>query len=79
MSTSLVLSCTCSFGALKVAEDFLIQHEWADAAVIASWREEAAQQVEQTVAQVQREPGPDPYSEDWCALASKNLLEPSQS
>ncbi len=27
------------------------------------------------VAKVQREPGPDPYKEDWCALASKHLSE----
>ncbi len=30
-----------------------------------------AQEVEESVAKVQREPGPDPYKEDWCALASK--------
>jgi len=30
----------------------------------ASWREETAQKIEESVAKVQREPGPDPYKED---------------
>jgi hypothetical protein len=33
------------------------------------------QQVEEAVAKVRREPGPDPYKEDWCALASKHLAD----
>ena len=35
------------------------------------WRSEASQKVEEAVATVQREPAPDPYKEDWCALASQ--------
>ncbi len=60
---------------LKVAERRLIEQGWADARALAQWRSEAAQQVEEAVATVQREPGPDPYQEDWCALASKHLSE----
>jgi len=60
---------------LKVAESFLLQQGWADAPMLAIWRNSAIQKVEETVAQVQREPGPDPYKEEWCALASKNLSE----
>ena len=60
---------------LKVAEAYLLAHGWADGGALAAWREEAAQQVETCVAKVQREPGPDPYKEDWCALASKHLSE----
>lgn len=63
---------------LKVAADFLVQHEWANPGQLETWRQEAAQKVEKTIAQVQREAGPDPYKEDWCALASKNLSEPLQ-
>jgi len=33
------------------------------------------QKVEEAVAKVRREPGPDPYKEDWCALASKHLSD----
>jgi acetoin:2,6-dichlorophenolindophenol oxidoreductase subunit alpha len=60
---------------LRVAEACLLENGWADAAAMTAWRSEAVQKVEESVAQVQREPGPDPYKEDWCALASKHLSE----
>jgi pyruvate dehydrogenase E1 component alpha subunit/2-oxoisovalerate dehydrogenase E1 component alpha subunit len=60
---------------LKVAEAYLCEQEWADAPTCTTWREEAVQTVEEVVAKVQREPGPDPYKEEWCALASKHLSE----
>jgi pyruvate dehydrogenase E1 component alpha subunit/2-oxoisovalerate dehydrogenase E1 component alpha subunit len=60
---------------LKVAETQLLERKWADAQELAEWRQEAAQQIEEAVAKVRREPGPDPYREDWCALASKHLCE----
>ncbi len=60
---------------LKVAEEHLLEQGWADAQTLTAWRGEAAQTVEEAVAKVQREPGPDPYKEDWCALASKHLSE----
>jgi pyruvate dehydrogenase E1 component alpha subunit/2-oxoisovalerate dehydrogenase E1 component alpha subunit len=60
---------------LKVAEAWLLEKQWADAQALAAWRAEALQQVEAAVAKVQREPGPDPYKEDWCALASRHLCE----
>jgi hypothetical protein len=43
--------------------------------MIAAWRTEAVQKVEEAVAMVQREPGPDPFKENWCAMASKHLSE----
>src|ERR1051326_9301547 len=60
---------------LRVAEEQVLQQGWADASVIETWRSEAAQKVEETVATVQREPAPDPYQEDWQALSSVHLLE----
>jgi len=60
---------------LRVAEEHLLDNNWADAQTLATWRNETAQRVEESVAKVQREPGPDPYKEDWCALASKHLSE----
>jgi TPP-dependent pyruvate/acetoin dehydrogenase alpha subunit len=60
---------------LKVAEAQLLQSGWADGTALAAWRAEAVQHVEESVAKVQREPGPDPYKEEWCALASKHLSE----
>ncbi len=60
---------------LKVAEGQLLRQGWADAQSLGLWRSAAAQVVEEAVAGVQREPGPDPYKEDWCALASRHLSE----
>ena len=60
---------------LKVAEEYLLDNQWAGAQELADWREETAHKVEESVAMVQREAGPDPYAEDWCALASKHLSE----
>jgi acetoin:2,6-dichlorophenolindophenol oxidoreductase subunit alpha len=60
---------------LKVAEDHLLRQTWADAKGIRQFREQAALEVEQAVALAQREPGPDPYKENWCALASRHLSE----
>ena len=60
---------------LKTAGDLLQSRDWANAATLAVWRSEAALKIEQTVAQVQREPGPDPFKENWCALSSLHLGE----
>jgi acetoin:2,6-dichlorophenolindophenol oxidoreductase subunit alpha len=60
---------------LKTAETYLLKVDFADKPSIDCWRNEAVQQVEEVVAQVQREPGPDPYKEDWCALATRRLCE----
>jgi pyruvate dehydrogenase E1 component alpha subunit/2-oxoisovalerate dehydrogenase E1 component alpha subunit len=60
---------------LKVSEEMLIQESWASAATIAGWRNEAVQQVETAVATVQREPAPNPFTEDWSAISSKHLGE----
>ena len=60
---------------LKVAEAFLTENGWADAATLADWRKATIQKVEEAIALVQREPGPDAYREEWCALASKHLSD----
>lgn len=60
---------------IEVARQFLTQRGWADPAFIKSWHQESVEKVEQAVATVQRESGPDPYKEEWSALASKHLIE----
>lgn len=60
---------------LKVAETEMLRRGWVEPARLAAWRAEMSQIVEAAVAQVQREPAPDPYRENWCALASKHLAE----
>jgi len=60
---------------LKVAEEQLLSAGWAGAETLASWRDATMQEVEAAVAQVQREPSPDPFTEDWRALSSAHLVE----
>ena len=60
---------------LKVAEEYLLRQKWADAAQLAAWRSEAVHEIEEAVAQVQREPAPDPFAEEWRALSSEHLSE----
>jgi pyruvate dehydrogenase E1 component alpha subunit/2-oxoisovalerate dehydrogenase E1 component alpha subunit len=58
---------------LKLAEDFLLKNKLADAAQIAVWRSQDLREIEDAVAQVQREPSPDPFAEEWTALSSAHL------
>jgi pyruvate dehydrogenase E1 component alpha subunit/2-oxoisovalerate dehydrogenase E1 component alpha subunit len=60
---------------LKVAGERLLRERWADGKAIRAIQREAIQQVNEAVATVQREAGPDPYTENWCALASRHLSE----
>jgi len=60
---------------LRVAEEYLVAQQWADAASLEAWRNEAMQTIEETVATVQREPAPDPFTEEWRALTTARLLE----
>ncbi|HMP82314.1 MAG TPA: thiamine pyrophosphate-dependent dehydrogenase E1 component subunit alpha [Verrucomicrobiota bacterium] len=60
---------------LKVAEEFLLREKWADNDTLAQWRSEAVQQVETTVATVQREPSPDPFNHEWRALSTAAFVE----
>src|SRR5271170_6672799 len=56
---------------LKVAEEFLLRQKWSDASQLASVRNEMVHEIEEAVAQVQREPSPDPFAEEWRAIASE--------
>jgi pyruvate dehydrogenase E1 component alpha subunit/2-oxoisovalerate dehydrogenase E1 component alpha subunit len=60
---------------LKMAEEFLLKNNFTDAAQLAVWRSEAIREIEEAVAQAQREPAPDPYEEKWSALSSEHLNE----
>jgi pyruvate dehydrogenase E1 component alpha subunit/2-oxoisovalerate dehydrogenase E1 component alpha subunit len=60
---------------LKVAEAELIHRQWAGPAQLASWRSDDIAQIEDLVAQVQHEPTPDPFREDWSAISSRQLGE----
>jgi pyruvate dehydrogenase E1 component alpha subunit/2-oxoisovalerate dehydrogenase E1 component alpha subunit len=60
---------------LKLAEEHLLKHKLIDAAQIAVWRSEAQREIEDAVAQVQREPAPNPFTEKWSAISSEHLDE----
>src|ERR1017187_2865151 len=60
---------------LKVAEEFLLENKFTDAAQLAVWRSAAIREIEEAVAQVQREPAPDPFAENWSAISSEHLNE----
>jgi len=58
---------------LKVTEQFILEENLATVAELERWRANAVQQVEEAVATAQREPAPDPDTEDWCALSTRRL------
>jgi len=60
---------------LKVAEEHLLKQGWARSEDLEAWRSEATRKVEEAVAKVQREPTPDPYQEEWYAIAAAHLRE----
>jgi len=60
---------------LKVAEDKILSQNWSESGQLAVWRSQILQEIEEAVAQVQREPTPDPFTEEWRAIASSHLSE----
>jgi pyruvate dehydrogenase E1 component alpha subunit/2-oxoisovalerate dehydrogenase E1 component alpha subunit len=56
---------------VEVASAQLVENGVATAAEIQSWHEEFAEEVQRAVAQAQQEATPDPYREDWTALATR--------
>lgn len=60
---------------LEVAREYLLRREWTEAGQIANWRSEAVQEIDAAIAQVQREPAPDPFAEQWTALSTEHLIE----
>ncbi|MEI8036772.1 MAG: thiamine pyrophosphate-dependent dehydrogenase E1 component subunit alpha [Verrucomicrobiota bacterium] len=63
---------------IEVAMRQLVEHELATAEEIGAWREQFADEVQRAVAQAQQEAPPDPYQEDWTALATRFPLPVSQ-
>ena len=60
---------------LRVAEEFMVTQGWCHAAELEQWRGATVRQIEEAVATVQREGGPDPYQDDWAALRTAHLIE----
>jgi pyruvate dehydrogenase E1 component alpha subunit/2-oxoisovalerate dehydrogenase E1 component alpha subunit len=60
---------------LKIAEEFLLLQTWMDATQLAALRNTLIREVEEAVAKVQREPTPNPFAENWCAVSTEHLNE----
>jgi TPP-dependent pyruvate/acetoin dehydrogenase alpha subunit len=60
---------------LKVAEDFILEQNWASAEEISGWKAEVKNEIDDTALRVRREPTPDPAEEEWCAISEKRLQD----
>lgn len=60
---------------LEVGKAQLIEKGWLSEEEYSSWSEAAAEETQKAVAVAQREKAPNPYREDWSALASTSLNE----
>ncbi len=62
-------SSTLGRDCLEMGREQMVAGGFAEAAEIEVWELEAADAVQQAVAQAQKEPAPDPYQDDWLALS----------
>jgi acetoin:2,6-dichlorophenolindophenol oxidoreductase subunit alpha len=60
---------------MEVAETRLLADGMATEREIASWRAECRASIEQCVAEASKEPTPDPFKENWCAISTSALAE----
>jgi len=56
---------------IEVAMRQLVENSIASVDEILGWQEQFAEEVQRAVAQAQQEQAPDPYQEDWTALATR--------
>ncbi|MGJ8656348.1 MAG: thiamine pyrophosphate-dependent dehydrogenase E1 component subunit alpha [Akkermansiaceae bacterium] len=54
---------------MEVGKQQLIEQGWLTEEELGEWEEAAKLEVQQAVTTAQKEDGPDPYKEDWCALS----------
>ena len=64
---------------MEVAMRQLVEHGIATMNEISHWQETFAEEVQRAVAQAQQEDPPDPYQEDWTALATRFPISVSSS
>ncbi|MEP6698694.1 MAG: thiamine pyrophosphate-dependent dehydrogenase E1 component subunit alpha [Verrucomicrobiota bacterium] len=61
---------------LPRAERFIIEQELAEPETVQQWRTEIAAQVDEAISTAQQEATPVGSEEDWCALATRELMDP---
>src|SRR5215471_4056675 len=57
-------------------EKLILDNGWLDAATLKQWRAEISAEVEQAVETAQREAAPVGSEEDWCAISTRELVDP---
>ncbi len=62
---------------IEVAMKQLVHQGYATVDEILAWQDEIAEEVQRAVAQAQQEDTPDPYKENWTALATRFPLAPA--
>jgi acetoin:2,6-dichlorophenolindophenol oxidoreductase subunit alpha len=63
---------------LKVAEKVIADLHLIDGETLRSWRDEAAAKVEEAITTAQKEPAPDGGGENWCAISTRELVDPAE-
>src|SRR5216110_1038647 len=60
---------------LKAAEQTIADLNLLDAETLREWRKDAAAQVDEAIATAQKEAPPEGDKEDWCAIATRELVD----
>jgi TPP-dependent pyruvate/acetoin dehydrogenase alpha subunit len=60
---------------MDVARAQALEYKWATEEELSAWHQEATEKATLAIATAQKEPGPDPYSETWRALATTRLTD----
>jgi TPP-dependent pyruvate/acetoin dehydrogenase alpha subunit len=63
---------------LKVAEKVIVDLHLIDGETLQFWRDEAAAKVEEAITTAQKEPAPDGGAENWCAISTRELVDPAE-
>ena len=63
---------------LKLTEKKIVDLGLADAATLQSWKDEAAQKVDEAIETAQKEAAPDGDKEDWRAISTRELVDRPQ-
>ena len=65
-------SCHHGRDCMEVGEAQMKERGWLTDEELKGWQDDAAEEVQKAVAVAQKEPAPDPYQEEWSALARGN-------
>ena len=63
---------------LKRTEKLIVDLSLAGAETLQAWRDEAAAEVEKAITTAQKEAAPVANEEDWCAISTRELVDPAE-